>query len=97
MANWKPFIELKTNTGKPIRNESVTITPQAQALTVHFPFGGFVWNRPVAVLIEIDGRRERFPVSDVTRVALLAMGGASLVFTLIAVFAGILGRRNVID
>ncbi len=96
MVTWKPFIELKTSTGKPIRKGKVIITPQAQALTVRIPYGGFVWNRPVAVLVERNGRRERFPIFDVTRAAVMAMAGAgvALTLTLGAVLVGILGRGS---
>ncbi len=80
MANWKPFIELKTNRGKAIQKGDVTITPQAQALTIRLPYGGFVWNRPVAVVVEADGRRERIPIFDVTRAAVMAMASVSAIF-----------------
>ena len=97
MATWKPFVELKTSTGTPIKRGDVTITPQAQALTVHFPYGGFVWNRPVAVLVKRDGRQERFPIFDVTRAALLSMAGVSVVLSLGAVLVIIFGRGTVKD
>jgi hypothetical protein len=97
MATWKPFVELKTSTGNPIKRGDVTITPQAQALTVHFPFGGFVWNRPVAVLVEWNGRRELFPIFDVTRVAIVAMAGASVVLSLGAVLVMKFGRGTAKD
>ena len=95
MASWKPFVELKTSSGKRIERGNVTITPQAQALTVRFPYGGFVWNRPVAVIVEQDGRQqERITIVDVTRVAVLAMAGAAAVMTLGSVAAVIAGRRS---
>ena len=90
MVSWKPFIELKTNTGRPIKREDMTITPQAQALTVRFPFGGFVWNRPLAVLVERDGRRERFPIFDVTRAAVLSMSGAGMALSMVMILARVL-------
>ena len=93
MVTWKPFIELKTSTGRPISRGKVTITPQAQALTVRIPYGGFVWNRPVAVLVQRDGRSQRFPIFDVTRFAVVAMAGSGMALTLGAVLVGILGRR----
>jgi hypothetical protein len=97
MATWKPFVELKTSTGRPISRGDLTLIPQAQALTVHFPFGGFVWNRPVAVLVERDGRRERFPIFDGTRAALLAMSGASVFLAMIMVLVRILRRGTAGD
>jgi hypothetical protein len=92
MATWKPFVELKTSTGIPIKRRNMTITPQAQALVVRLPYYGFVWNRPVAMLVEMDGRRERFPILDVTRVAVLAMVGAGVALSLGAFLIRIFGR-----
>jgi hypothetical protein len=92
MANLKPFVELKTSTGTPIKKGNMTITPEAQALVVKLPYCGFVWNRPVAMLVEMDGRRERFPIFDVTRAAVLAMAGAGVALSLGAVLVRIFGR-----
>jgi hypothetical protein len=89
MVTWKPFVELKTGTGNPIKRGNMTITPQAQALVVRLPYCGFVWNRPVAMLVEVDGRRERFPILDVTRVAVLAMAATSAALSLGAILVRI--------
>jgi len=97
MATWKPFVELKTSTGIPIERGNMTITPQAQALVVRLPYCGFVWNRPVAVLVETDGRRERFPILDVTRVAVLTIAVASATISLSAVLVRIFGRGTAKD
>lgn len=88
MASWKPFFEIKTSTGKPLRQGNVTITPQAQAVVIKFPYGGFVWNRPVAMLVTKDGRRERFPISNVTRTAIAAIVGAGALLTLGTILTG---------
>jgi hypothetical protein len=49
-----------------------TITPQSQLLQIRLPFGGFVWHRPVGVLVdEGDGRpTQTIPIPDITRRAL---------------------------
>lgn len=79
--------------GAPVTAGSVTVTPQARVLQVRFPWGGpwgaFVWNRPVAVLVERDGKQERIPIVDVTRVAQLTI----MVFTL-ALSLVLRGRHN---
>ena len=97
MGTWKPFVELKTSTGKPIKRGNVIIIPQSQALVVRLPFCGFVWNRPVAMLVEVDGRQERFPILDVTRVTVLAMAGAGVALSLGAVLVTIFGRGTAED
>lgn len=51
---------------------NVSLRLQAQALQLHWPGGGFVWNRPVAVLVE--GETEtRLPIVDVTRLVQLGL------------------------
>ena len=69
-------MELKTSPGKPVKRGKLTVTPESQALALRLPFMGFVWNRPVAVVVEQDGRRERYAIFDVTRAAVLAMAAA---------------------
>lgn len=67
-----------------------TITPHAASLTVRWPLGGFVWNTPVGVTVEEDGRRTEIPVTDYTRLVLLALAAVTLLVTL----AVRMGRRT---
>lgn len=88
MPQLKDFIQLQTTSGDPQTIGDATITPQSQALIVRFPFGGFVWNRPVAVLVDRNGQTERIPIVDVTRIAQLSVLGLTLAFSIIiAAFA----------
>ena len=80
------IFSLETRSGEPVTVGDIRLTPQSQALTIRWPFGGFVWNRPIAVLTEQDGESERIPIVDVTlvaQVALLALGAAFALTTLI--------------
>jgi len=70
----------KTFSGDAVTIGNVTITPQAQALTICWPNGGFVWNRPAAILIERGEDTKRIPIVDVTGVAQWGLLGLSLVF-----------------
>ena len=73
------ILSWETKEGPAITAHGYTVTPVAQALHLHTRFGGLVWNRPVAVLIDEGGSVTRLPIVDVTRVALWAMaGGAGL-------------------
>jgi hypothetical protein len=49
------------------------LTPEASALELRLPFGRFAWNRPVAVLVEREGRVERVRIVDVTRIVQIAL------------------------
>ena len=77
------IISWRTESGEPLRAGAVTVRPQSQALRLQLPFGGFVWNRPVAVLVEDGEGTRRVPIHDVTRIALLALAGVAALFTLL--------------
>jgi len=71
--------------GSPVRAGDITVTPQSRALIVRLPFGGLVWRRPTAVLVERAGQTSRIPIVDVTRVVQLALLGASMFVVLVTV------------
>ena len=83
------LITWETQSSTPIEVDNMTITPQTKSLSVHLPYGGFVWNRPSGVLIEENGRTEYQPIVDVTRTALIAFWGITLAVS----FLAFLGRR----
>lgn len=73
MPRLQDFIRLENTSAEPIVVGDTRITPQAQAFSLRFPFGGFVWNRPTAVLVERDGVTQRIPIVDVTRAAQIVL------------------------
>ena len=93
------LIRLENQSGQPVKQGDFTITPIMQTFQVKIPdipggyFGGaLTWNRPMAVEVEnSDGEVEILPIIDVTRVALLAMLGGSLLCGLII---WLLGRKR---
>jgi hypothetical protein len=78
------FIQWQIKDGQPVLVGEQKVTPQTQVLTLRFPFGGFVWNRPVAVLVEENGRSQRLPIPDVTRMILLAVAVVSTAVVIMA-------------
>ena len=78
MAKTKIF-EWKQYDGTAVHVNNITVTPQSQSLTLRFPWGGFVWNRPVGIQVERDGETEHMPIIDVTRLALLLFSGVGMV------------------
>ena len=81
----------ETREGPVITAHGRTVTLEAQALRLETPFGGFVWNRPVAVQVDENGSLTRLPIVDVTRMALWAISGGTLLVMLIT---GLLRRRS---
>jgi len=80
----KDMFQVQTVSGQPVTVESVTVTPQSQALIVRLPIGGFVWNRPTAILVERDETAKRFPIVDITRILQLWLLGFSLVLSIVS-------------
>ena len=79
----KEMVKRQTLSGEATTVGDITVTPQSQAVTVRWPSGGLVWNRPVAVVVERDGMRERTRVVDVTRMVQLGLLGLTLVFSMV--------------
>ncbi len=90
----KDHVQYQLETGSPTPVGEVTLTPQSQVLTVRWPNGGWVWNRPVAVLVEQEGETERLPIVDVTRYAQLGLIAFAFIFTLLALMAKLGGKRG---
>ncbi len=80
----KDVFQVQTVSGQPVTVESLTVTPQSQALIVRLPIGGFVWNRPTAILVERDETAKRFPIVDITRILQLWLLGFSLVLSIVS-------------
>ena len=94
MSKLNDKLKWQTVSGEEVTVGDVTLTPQSQALTIRWPNGGFVWNRPVAVLVERGGQTERIPVVDVTRIAQLTLLGLGFVLSIAALMLSIRQRRN---
>lgn len=94
MPKLKEIVEWQTVSGDRVTAGHVTLTPQSQALTLRWPNGGLVWNRPVAVLVERDGQSERIPIVDVTRLAQVGLLGLSVFFVLATLFRSNRRRRG---
>jgi hypothetical protein len=63
---------------EPVTVDDVTVTLRSRALVVRLPKGGFVWNRPTAVLVEQDGQARRIPIVDVTRILQVGLLGLAV-------------------
>jgi hypothetical protein len=86
--NITDIIQWETVNGEPFVAGGITVTPQAQALSVRLPFGGFVWNRPVAVLIQDEQGSRRMPIRDVTRIVQVSVFAAAFMLTVTSWLAG---------
>ena len=78
MAQLTDFIQLKTVQGTAVHTPHHTIIPESQALIIKFPYGGFVWQRPTAVLVQQGDQTQRHPITDVTRLATWSVLAASI-------------------
>ncbi len=83
MAPLQKIVRVETMAGTPVQVGDWTITPQARALSIRLPFGGLVWNRPAAVLVERAGQVERIPIPDVTRQVQLVLTACIILLMLV--------------
>lgn len=86
MTHLTDFIQLKTVQGTAVSTPHHTLIPESQALIIKFPFGGFVWQRPTAVLVQTGAQTQRHPITDVTRLATWSVLAASLLIPLLIRF-----------
>ena len=94
MMSLKDSVTYELVTGEPMTVDDATLTPETRVLSVRWPNGGWVWNRPVAVVVEQDGQTERIPIVDVTRVAQISLYGFSLFIALLTLIATLGQRRK---
>jgi hypothetical protein len=94
MSTPKDVVQWQTVSGEAVTVGDVTLTPQSQALTVRWPKGGLVWNRPTAVLVKRGGHTERIPIVDVTRIAQLFLLGLGFVFFVVTLMLSLRKRRD---
>lgn len=80
-------LDVEINAGDPISADGYTLTPFAQSIKVTLPGfpGGFIWNRPVSILVENpDGNEQVIPIQDVTRQVVFGLIGVSLGIVMIS-------------
>jgi hypothetical protein len=75
--------QVQTVSGSPVTRGGVTVTPQSQVISLRSPFGGFVWHRPVAVLVEQGGQVRRIRIVDATRLLQVGIAGLALTVAMI--------------
>lgn len=94
MERLKEMFTWQTLSGDKAASGDVAVTPQSQALIVRWPNGGFVWNRPVALLVERGEGTERIPIVDATRLAQLGLLGLSLAFFMVTLLLSVRRGRD---
>jgi hypothetical protein len=94
MTRLREMVSWQTTWGEEVIVGDVTVTPQSKSLTLRWPLGGLVWNRPVAVLVERGERTERIPIVDVTRIVQLGLLALSVVFTVVIFILSAKKRRS---
>ena len=87
----KEIFQLQKRPGDIITVGDLIVTPLSQSFIIRCPYGGWVWNRPRAVVVERDGNTERIPIIDITRIVQLGLFGLSLT---LFIFTIIRRRRN---
>jgi hypothetical protein len=86
-------LQLTTVRDRPLVAGGVRVTPESQVLMLRLPFGGFVWHRPTAVVVERPGQTmQRVSIFDFTRAAQVSMLLGALLATVVGLIAS--GRQQ---
>ncbi len=85
MTQSKDIVQWQTVSGEAVTVGEFTVTSQSQALIIRLPFGGFVWNRPTAVIVERGSSHavERIPIIDATRLIHWGLIGVGAIVSLV--------------
>lgn len=94
MVRFDEKVTWTTKSGHSVQVADVSVTPQSQALSVGCRAGGWVWNRPVAVLVERGEVEKRVPIVDVTRLIQLGLYGLALTSAVVGLMLWIKERRG---
>ena len=78
-----------TTRSEPLVIEDKRIVLEARTFCLRLPFGGLVWNRPVAVRVDGPSGDTRLPIHDVTRRWQIAAYG----FSIVCILLGLAARR----
>ncbi len=78
----KDLIRWQTTSSQPVVVDDITLTLRSRVVSLHLPIGGFVWSRPIAVLVRQNGQEGYLPIVDATRMLQLGLFGLSLAITL---------------
>ena len=79
MEKIKKYFQVKTIEGKPVQSGELVVTPVSQALMITLPYFGITWNRPHEVSIQEGEAISTIRVTNVTRIAQIAIYGIGAV------------------
>ncbi len=82
-----PGINYESIDGEPFTVGARTIRPQSHVLTVRWPNGGWVLNRPTSISVEEAGVAQQIPIPDPTRWGQWILIGAAILFVIIGIRA----------
>ncbi len=92
MKRLNQIVRLETQRGTSIVTANGVITPISQALFVRYPYGGFVWNRPIAIEVQTEQGASRVRILDVT---LMVRLGLYLSGFILAVIFLLINRQDI--
>ena len=94
MRRFNDLVQWHKASGQPVVVHDLTLTPQSQVLIVRFPQGAWVWQRPTAMQVERNGRVERLPIVDLTRLLQIGLVGLGVVIITIVSFVQFARRKE---
>ncbi len=78
------LVEWRTITGATVVVGETEVDLEARTLALRLPFGGAAWSWPAAITVRRQGKTERIPVHDLTRIINTAMLACTLILPVFA-------------
>ena len=85
MAEFGKYLQYSTAYGQSVERGNVVVTPISGALRLNLPFLNFVWNRPVAVMVEEGDSSKKLPIIDVTMLSQIFLFGIGLTAAMLTI------------
>ena len=84
MAKISDFIKWETNATQSQNINGSSLQLESKVLSIQFPGGEYVWNRPTAVYINKGNQTTRIPITDTTRNTLWIISGTTILISILA-------------
>lgn len=81
-----PRWEMRDSIGVPIKAFGTHLIPLTRIARIDWPGGNVIWQRPVAIEIQREDRRERLPITNMTRRVIVGLVLSGILFVIVVTF-----------
>ncbi|MGC9347090.1 MAG: hypothetical protein ACP5JG_03035 [Anaerolineae bacterium] len=72
-------MQVRNVASQPVLVGDTEVVPQSRVWEIRWPFGGWVWHRPVGLIVRRGSEVKRVPIPDVMRQVMVGMAALTLI------------------